>query len=88
MLTDSARQPQFPGRADAVTTESFERGLISEQSGPEAEVMKLLPPLVIDDETLADGFRIIRESLSVVLPQCLDTVEVEARQVEREPVAV
>lgn len=77
-----------PGLAEAVTAEGFERGLIIEQSGPEAEVMKLLPPLIIEDETLAEGFAIIRESLRAALPACIAQAEAEAKAAERVAVAV
>lgn len=77
-----------PGLAEAVTAEGFERGLIIEQSGPEAEVMKLLPPLIIDDKTLAEGLGIIRDSLRVVLPGCIEKAKQEQEAAEREAVAV
>ncbi|WP_273000360.1 diaminobutyrate--2-oxoglutarate transaminase [Hydrogenibacillus schlegelii] len=44
-----------PGLASAVSREAFRRGLIVETSGPEDEVVKLLPPLIIDEAGLEDG---------------------------------
>lgn len=55
------------GLAAGVCAQAFERGVIMETSGPESEVLKLLPPLVIDDETLSEGLRIVRESIAAAL---------------------
>jgi diaminobutyrate-2-oxoglutarate transaminase len=56
-----------PGLAQATANAAFERGLIVETSGPESEVVKLLPPLTIDDEALAEGLGIIASSLEASL---------------------
>lgn len=55
-----------PGLASRVTRAAFERGLIIETAGPEDEVVKLLPPLVIDDDTLAEGLDIIGTAFEAV----------------------
>lgn len=57
---------EAPGLASEVTRAAFERGLIIETSGPEDEVVKLLPPLVIDDATLEAGLDILEEAFAVV----------------------
>ncbi|WP_093796898.1 diaminobutyrate--2-oxoglutarate transaminase [Streptomyces sp. Wb2n-11] len=44
-----------PSRAAAVCARAFELGLLLETSGPEGEVVKLLPPLTISDEELEEG---------------------------------
>src|SRR5690606_30262421 len=64
-----ARGLQFPSGelADAVCQEAFERGLLMETSGPEGEVMKILPALTITDEELNRGLRIIDECVRAVL---------------------
>ncbi|MDA8351666.1 MAG: diaminobutyrate--2-oxoglutarate transaminase [Firmicutes bacterium] len=56
---------EFPkeGLADEVCSEAFKRGLIMETSGPNSEVVKLLPPLIIDDEGLDKGLGILEESI-------------------------
>ncbi|MEX2587865.1 MAG: diaminobutyrate--2-oxoglutarate transaminase, partial [Actinomycetota bacterium] len=46
--------------------EAFRRGLIIETSGAESEVLKLLPPLTIDDLGLEEGLSIIKNSVSAV----------------------
>ncbi|WP_406638996.1 diaminobutyrate--2-oxoglutarate transaminase [Amycolatopsis sp. WGS_07] len=53
--------------AGAVCKEAFERGLLMETSGPDGEVMKLLPPLTLTDDELSEGLSIIEESVAAVL---------------------
>lgn len=49
----------LPGLAEAAATAAFERGLVVETSGPDADVIKLLPPLTISDEALEEGLEIL-----------------------------
>lgn len=56
-----------PKNSKAVQKKCFSNGLIIELSGPCNEVVKLLPPLNIDDKTLNIGFRIIEKSIHDVL---------------------
>lgn len=51
------------GLADQICAAAFERGLIMETSGPNSEVVKVMPPLTIDDEGLEKGLRILEESI-------------------------
>ncbi|MGP4065640.1 diaminobutyrate--2-oxoglutarate transaminase [Oceanobacillus sp. M65] len=51
------------GLAGKVCAEAFQRGLIVETSGPNDEVVKFLPPLVIDREGLEKGLSILEESI-------------------------
>ncbi|MEM7225272.1 MAG: diaminobutyrate--2-oxoglutarate transaminase [Pseudomonadota bacterium] len=44
-----------PTRAAAVSQAAFERGVIAETCGPHDEVLKILPPLTIEPEILAEG---------------------------------
>ncbi|HLS25670.1 MAG TPA: diaminobutyrate--2-oxoglutarate transaminase [Beutenbergiaceae bacterium] len=53
--------------ADKVTTAAFERGLLAETSGPEGEVVKLLPPLTMTDEEFERGMTILEESVTDTL---------------------
>jgi diaminobutyrate-2-oxoglutarate transaminase len=71
----------IPDFANAVSAEAFKRGLIIETSGPESEVIKVLPPLIIDDESLKAGLEILKESVKAALPGALEAAD-------REPVAV
>ncbi|WP_198417247.1 diaminobutyrate--2-oxoglutarate transaminase [Cryobacterium sp. TMT1-2-1] len=52
--------------AGRVCAEAFTRGLLMETSGPEGEVMKILPALTITDEELERGLGIIDESVAAV----------------------
>ena len=45
----------------------FKNGLIIERVGRDNNVLKIMPPLVIEDELLIKGLQIIRDSLKEVL---------------------
>jgi len=55
------------GVANDICAESFKRGLLMETSGPEDEVFKFLPPLIMDEEGLQAGFAIIEDAIEAVL---------------------
>jgi diaminobutyrate-2-oxoglutarate transaminase len=55
-----------PRHASAVSRMAFTRGLIIETAGPNDEVLKLLPPLTIDDEALERGLSIIDKCLEAI----------------------
>ncbi|ASN04488.1 diaminobutyrate--2-oxoglutarate transaminase [Virgibacillus necropolis] len=57
------------GLAGEICAEAFERGLIVETSGPNDEVIKFLPPLIIDEKGLNKGLKILDESIKHVLAQ-------------------
>ena len=57
------------GLGDQVSREAFDRGLIIETSGPNGEVLKILPPLTITEAELESGIRTISESIESVLSQ-------------------
>jgi len=57
----------MPQLAQAISAESFKRGLVVETSGPSDEVLKLLPALVIDDATLNRGLDIIAAATEAAL---------------------
>ncbi|BCJ86705.1 diaminobutyrate--2-oxoglutarate transaminase [Effusibacillus dendaii] len=50
------------GLAEKICAAAFDKGLIMETSGPSSEVIKLLPPLIIDNEGLEKGLQIIAAS--------------------------
>ncbi|WP_433324772.1 diaminobutyrate--2-oxoglutarate transaminase [Spirillospora sp. CA-294931] len=52
--------------APRVCTAAFERGLLMETSGPEGEVVKLLPPLTTTERELDQGLEIIADSVRAV----------------------
>ena len=47
------------GVASAISKAAFDRGLILETAGPKDEVLKVLPPLNIDDDELEEGLAIL-----------------------------
>lgn len=53
--------------ADLISTAAFERGLIIETAGPDGEVVKLLPSLLISDADLDRGLTILDESIDQVI---------------------
>ncbi|WP_067727687.1 diaminobutyrate--2-oxoglutarate transaminase [Oceanobacillus damuensis] len=53
--------------AGEICAEAFKRGLIVETSGAKDEVIKFLPPLIIDEEGLNKGLEILIESIESVL---------------------
>lgn len=55
------------GLSGQLAEAAFERGLIIETSGPDDEVLKMLPPLIIDEEGIEKGLDIIEESIKAVL---------------------
>jgi diaminobutyrate-2-oxoglutarate transaminase len=53
--------------AGKVCAAAFQRGLLMETSGPDGEVMKLLPPLTLTEDELNEGLDIVAESVKSVL---------------------
>lgn len=57
------------GLASKICHEAFERGLLMETSGGAAsDVIKLMPPLTIEDEDLERGLAILRASVEATAP--------------------
>lgn len=56
--------------ASAVSKTAFERGLVVELCGPAENVIKLMPPLTIEDDVLLDGMDRLSDA---VLAQCVGT---------------
>ncbi|MDN5938170.1 MAG: diaminobutyrate--2-oxoglutarate transaminase [Salinisphaera sp.] len=53
--------------ADEVTTACFKRCMIMETSGPEDNVIKVMPPLIIADDALREGLDILEAAVQDVL---------------------
>jgi diaminobutyrate-2-oxoglutarate transaminase len=53
--------------ASKVCAAAFERGLLMETSGPDGEVVKLLPALTTTEDEIEQGLSIIAESVDSVL---------------------
>ncbi|WP_460723968.1 diaminobutyrate--2-oxoglutarate transaminase [Nocardia heshunensis] len=54
-------------QAEKVCAAAFQRGLLVETSGPEDEVVKLLPPLTITDTELDHGLELLAASMDAVV---------------------
>ncbi|MEU3600711.1 diaminobutyrate--2-oxoglutarate transaminase [Streptomyces sp. NPDC006798] len=56
---------EFPDtdRASAICARAFELGLLLETSGPEGEVVKLLPPLTVSPDELDEGLRVLARAV-------------------------
>jgi diaminobutyrate-2-oxoglutarate transaminase len=53
--------------ADAVTTAAFKRGLLVETAGPDGEVVKVMPPLVIEPDLLVQGLALLSDAVDEAL---------------------
>lgn len=56
-----------PGVAKEAAHEAFARNLLVETAGPDDQVLKFLPPLVIDEEKLREGLDIVDQCLGVLM---------------------
>ena len=57
------------GFCSQVSERCFENGLIIELAGADDQVVKFLPPLIIDEETLLKGLAIVDQSISELLAE-------------------
>lgn len=55
------------GICTKVSQEAFKQGVIIELAGPKDEVIKFLPPLIIDEKTLKKGVAILEQSIDRVI---------------------
>lgn len=55
-----------PGVAEKISMNAFHRGLILETSGTDSEVIKLMPPLTIDEEGLIEGLQLLSECINEI----------------------
>ncbi len=55
------------GVCSQVSEKCFENGLIIELAGADDQVLKFLPPLIIDEETLLNGISIVEQSIGEVI---------------------
>ncbi len=56
----------------------YEQGLVVESSGPNDEVLKVMPPLTINQHELAKGLEIISRSVEVAMTEALSAAETKA----------
>jgi len=60
--------------AGKISAKAFEKGLLMETSGPEDEVIKLMPALTIELDVLARGLNILADCISEVTGQDITLV--------------
>jgi diaminobutyrate-2-oxoglutarate transaminase len=53
--------------AEKIAAKAFEAGLLVETSGPESEVVKVMPPLTVDNTDLAEGLDVLIGATAKVL---------------------
>jgi diaminobutyrate-2-oxoglutarate transaminase len=58
-----------PEAATAIAAAAFERGLLVETAGPNGDVLKLLPPLVVDDDAIDRALGILGDASEAVVDQ-------------------
>ena len=58
-----------PSISARMVSACFQNGLIAERAGRGNHVLKIMPPLVIEDEYLYEGLEILKKSLQAVLPK-------------------
>jgi diaminobutyrate-2-oxoglutarate transaminase len=56
-----------PEIANKVSRAAFDRKMILETSGPQSEVIKIMPPLTVTDDELEQGLQILTDSVQAVL---------------------
>lgn len=66
-----------PGFAGQVSESCFEKGLVIELAGADDQVVKFLPPLTIDEETLRRGLAIVEEAIGEIVAEKKTKMKVE-----------
>ena len=56
-----------PEIANRVSRAAFDREMILETSGPQSEVIKIMPPLTVTDDELERGLQVLTDSVQAVL---------------------
>ncbi len=57
----------LPNLANQIAAQAFTHGLLVETSGADADVVKLMPPLTINDADLEQGLKILQTSVAAAL---------------------
>lgn len=66
LVEDRSSKKAAPALTNAIVAEAERRGLILLSCGVRANVIRILVPLTIGDETLAEGLRILEDSVEAV----------------------
>ena len=56
-----------PGFCSEISSAAFERGLVIELAGANDDVVKFLPPLIIEEELLRKGLAIVDQAIEAVI---------------------
>lgn len=64
------------GIANSVSKKAFHHGLIAETCGPRDQVLKILPPLIIEDDLLHKGLDIIEQCVVEVMGEQMELAAV------------
>lgn len=57
------------GLASQITERCFEKGLVIELAGADDQVIKFLPPLIIDEKSLLEGLAIVEQAIEETLEE-------------------
>jgi diaminobutyrate-2-oxoglutarate transaminase len=63
-------ESQVPGFCEAVSHACFERGLLMETAGAASQVLKFLAPLVIREDELTEGLKILSDAMDATVQTC------------------
>jgi len=69
LVDDRASKAAAPQLTNAIVAEAEKRGLIVLPCGTRANVVRLLPPLTIEDDTLTEALDILEASIEAALSQ-------------------
>ncbi len=75
MMGLSFDEPELCAKSIA---QCYEQGVVVESSGPNDEVLKVMPPLTIDQNELAKGLEIISRSVGLAMTEALSAAETKA----------
>ena len=67
--------PECPQLAGMVSAEAYRQGLIIETSGTDSNVLKVLPPLTIEDDQLEKGLDIIAQAYDTVFADQIENLD-------------
>lgn len=73
-------QMRDPDKAKAIAERAFQLGLLIERCGSQDEVLKIIPPLIIDKELMKEGMQIIEQSIQDVFDRCEGHAEEERKE--------
>ena len=55
--------------AKQIAKTAFENGMVIETAGPEDNVVKIMPPLIMDEPTILRGLNVLEESIDAAKSQ-------------------